>query len=333
MNILITGVAGLLGSRLADWILENTDHRVIGIDNLSGGYIENINEDVIFYNEELVDGDIHNIFKSYSPSIVYHFAAYAAEGLSPFIRKFNYSNNIVGTMNVVNNCIKYSVKRLVFTSSMAVYGHGKPPFTESDMPNPIDPYGIAKYACEMDVKVAGEQHGLDWCIIRPHNVYGIKQNIWDRYRNVLGIWMYQYMNGMPMAIFGDGKQKRAFSFIDDTLNSMWKCGTQDNCSKEIINLGGTKFYTIKEANKVLKQVFNGGESVYLEKRHEVEDAHPTWQKSVDLLGYKDRTSLYDGLKTMWEWVQEQPVRERFHWGTYELEKGMYNYWKKDETEK
>ena len=328
MKILITGVAGLLGSRLADWILENTDNEVIGIDDMSGGYEDNVHEDVILYKEDLSTDDISEIFEHHKPDVVYHLAAYAAEGLSPFIRKFNYRNNLVSTASIINECIIHNVKRLVFTSSMAVYGHGKPPFTEDDLPCPIDPYGIAKYGAEMDIKIAGEQHGLDWCIIRPHNVYGVKQNIWDRYRNVLGIWMYQYMNDEDMTIFGDGKQTRAFSFIDDTLEPMYKAGHQDNCSKEIINLGGTKFYSIKEANNILKEVLGGGNTIHLEPRHEVKDAHPTWDKSVELLEFEDKTSLKEGLAKMWEWVQTQPQRERFHWGNYEIEKGIYNYWKK-----
>jgi UDP-glucose 4-epimerase len=328
-KVLITGVAGLLGSRLADWIIENTDHKVIGIDDLSGGYINNVHKDVSFYKFDLVEGDqLNHVFKRESPDIVYHFAAYAAEGLSPFMRTFNYKNNLISTAKIVNCCINYEIKRLIFTSTMAVYGHGNPPFDEEDVPTPIDPYGIAKYACEMDIQVAGEQHGLDWCIIRPHNVYGIKQNIWDKYRNVLGIWMCQYMNGEPMSIFGDGEQKRAFSFIDDTLEPLWKSGIQENCSKQIINLGGTKFYTINEANKILRDVIGNGKKVYKEPRHEVKDAHPTWSKSVELLGYKDVTSLYDGLKEMWNWAQEQPNNTRKFWESYEVEKGIYEFWKK-----
>ena len=328
MKVLITGVAGLLGSRLADWIIENTDDEVIGIDDMSGGYEDNVHEDVILYKKDLSTDDISLIFEQHNPDVVYHLAAYAAEGLSPFIRKFNYQNNLVSTASIINECIKHNVRRLIFTSSMAVYGHGTPPFTEDDLPCPIDPYGIAKYGAEMDIKIAGEQHGLDWCIIRPHNVYGVKQNVWDRYRNVLGIWMYQYMNGEDMTIFGDGEQTRAFSFIDDTLEPMYRAGHQDNCSKEIINLGGTKFYSIKEANDILREVLGGGNTVHLEPRHEVKDAHPTWEKSVKLLGFEDKTSLKDGLTQMWEWVQQQPQRDRFHWGNYELEKGIYKFWKK-----
>ena len=327
-KVLITGVAGLLGSRLADWIIENTDNEIVGIDDLSGGYIENVNSEVTFYKKNLVTDDIEYLFDKYNFDIVYHFAAYAAEGLSPFIRQFNYENNLVATSRIINQCITHDVNRLVFTSTMAVYGRGTPPFDERDLPQPIDPYGVAKYGCEMDIQIAGEQHGLDWCIIRPHNVYGIKQNVWDKYRNVLGIWMYQYMNGDDMTIFGDGEQTRAFSFIDDTLEPMYKAGYQDNCSKEIINLGGTKFYSIKEANNILRKVIDDGNTVYLEPRHEVKDAHPTWQKSVELLGYEDKTTLYDGLKQMWEWAQKQPIRDRFVWGEYEIDKGIYEYWKK-----
>jgi UDP-glucose 4-epimerase len=212
---------------------------------------------------------------------------------------------------------------------MAVYGHGTGEiFDEIQVPCPVDPYGIAKYACEMDIKVAGEQHSLDWCIIRPHNVYGLKQNIWDKYRNVLGIWMYQYMNNEPMTIFGDGEQKRAFSFIDDCLEPLWKASQQENCSKEIINLGGTRHYTINEANETLKEVIKDGQTIYKEQRHEVKIAVPTWQKSVDLLGYEDKTTLYDGLSQMWEWVQKQPNRKRFVWDNYEVDKGIYSFWKK-----
>jgi UDP-glucose 4-epimerase len=332
MKILITGVAGLLGSRLADWIIENRPEvEIIGIDDMSGGYPENVNSKVKLYGVDCKSEYVSEIFERNKPDYVYHFAAYAAEGLSPFIRKYNYSNNLISTANIINECIKHDVKRLVFTSSMAVYGNGTPPFDEDHRQNPIDPYGIAKFACEMDIKVAGEQHGLDWCIIRPHNVYGIKQNIWDKYRNVLGIWMFQYMNGEPMTIFGDGEQKRAFSYIDDSLEPLWKASQQENCSKQIINLGGTKHYTINESNQILRNVINDGDVVYKEQRHEVKDAHPTYQKSIDLLDYKDTTSLYDGLTKMWEWVQKQPKRERFVWSQYELNKGIYSFWKNEKN--
>ena len=330
-KIVITGVAGLLGSRLAKWILENKpEFTVVGIDNLSGGYRENIDKRIIFYETDLAKEDLSGIFEFHKPEYVFHFAAYAAEGLSPFIRKYNYTNNTIATAAIVNECIIHDVKRLVFTSSMAVYGHGwegKRPFEESDIPSPIDPYGIAKYACEMDIKVAHDQHGLEYCIIRPHNVFGTGQNIWDKYRNVLGIWMYQYINNLPMTIFGDGTQTRAFSFIDDCLEPLWKAATLKEACCETINLGGTQFHTINEANATLRDVIKNGTVEYLEGRHEVKDAYPSYQKSIDILGYEYKTDLYEGLTKMWEWAKKQPNRERFVWDSYEIDKGLYSFWK------
>ena len=192
---------------------------------------------------------------------------------------------------------------------------------------PGDPYGIAKYACELDIKAAGMQHGLDWCIIRPHNVYGAKQNIWDRYRNVLGIWMVQHMNGEPMTIYGDGMQTRFFSYIDDSLEPLWKAAVVPEASKNIINLGGIVGYTISEANLVLRDVIGGGEVKYMEGRYEAKHTAPTWQKSVDILGFEHKTHLRDGLEKMWKWAQSQKKRPIQSFDKYELEKGIYSYWK------
>jgi UDP-glucose 4-epimerase len=328
-NILITGVAGLIGSRLADWIIENhPECNVIGIDDLSGSYKSNINPKVKFYEMDLKDQKLKTIFEENRPDYVYHFAAYAAEGLSPFIRQYNYQNNLVVTVNIINECIRYNVNRLIFTSTLAVYGHGSGGiFNETQQQAPIDPYGVAKYACEMDIQIAGEQHGLDWCIIRPHNVYGLKQNIWDKYRNVLGIWMYQHLNNEPMSIFGDGLQTRAFSYIDDSLEPLWNAAMEPRASKEIINLGGIEEHTILEANEILRKVIGGGELIFHEGRHEVKNSIPTWEKSVDILNFKHKTPLEEGLIKMWEWVKTQPSRDRFVWENYELEKGIYKFWK------
>ena len=332
MKVLITGVAGLLGSRLADWIIENkSDVVVYGIDDLSGGYRENINDQVKFINLNLVTNtsEVSEYFETEKFDYVFHFAAYAAEGLSPFIRCYNYDNNLKATAKIVNECIKHDVKRLVFTSTLAVYGHGDGGiFNETQVPKPIDPYGVAKYACEMDIQIAGEQHGLDWCIIRPHNVYGIKQNIWDKYRNVLGIWMYQHLNGEDMTIFGDGTQTRAFSFIDDSIEPLWNSAVREEASKEIINLGGIDEVSIKDASTILREIIGDGNVTHLEPRHEVKHSIPTYQKSVDILGFEHKTSIREGLTKMWEWAKNQPMRDRFMWSDYELEKGIYSYWKK-----
>ena len=333
MKVLITGVAGLLGSRLADWIIENKPEvEVWGFDDLSGGYLENVNPKVNFLNINLVtDSDyINDVFDDQKFDYVFHFAAYAAEGLSPFIRTYNYDNNLRATALIVNECIKNNIQRLVFTSTLAVYGYQDGNvFDENQVPKPIDPYGVAKYGCEMDIQIAGEQHGLDWCIIRPHNVYGVKQNIWDKYRNVLGIWMFQHLNGEPMTIFGDGEQTRAFSFIDDSIEPLWNSAVLPKASKQIINLGGTKEISINEASSVLMKVIGDGSRVYLEERHEVKHSIPTYQKSIDILGFEHKTDLEEGLTKMWEWAKQQPKRKRFVWPFYELDKGIYSYWKND----
>ena len=329
-TVLITGVAGLLGSRLADWIVENKpEYKIVGIDDLSGGYESNVHPKVDLWEIDLVKHSIDTCFSKNKFDYVFHFAAYAAEGLSPFIRCFNYDNNLKVTARIVNECIKTDVKRLVFTSTLAVYGHGYGGiFDEIQIPKPIDPYGVAKYACEMDIQIANEQHGLDYCIIRPHNVYGIKQNIWDKYRNVLGIWMYQYLNDEPMTIFGDGEQTRAFSFIDDILEPLWNSATREEASKQIINLGGVEEISIKEAANTLRAVIDTKDEFrYLEARHEVKHSIPTFQKSIDLLDFKSTTTLYDGLEQMWDWAEDQPMRKRFVWDEYELDKGIYSFWK------
>lgn len=332
-NILITGCAGLLGSRMTEWVLENkTEYNIVGIDSLFGGYIENVNKKIDFYKRDLAIDDISDIFEKYNFEYVFHFAAYAAEGLSPFMRKFNYSNNVLSTVSIINECITYNVKRLIYTSSMSVYGWGYEEgvrFEEKDQPMPIDPYAISKYTCEMDIKVAGEQHGLDWCIIRPHNVYGVGQNIWDKYRNVLGIWMYQILNNLPISVYGDGEQTRAFSYIDDCLESFWNAAVLKESSKQIINVGGINGYTINEAAEILCEItgYDKSNIKHLEPRHEVKWCVPSYQKSIDLLGYEEKTNLKEGLTKMWEWAKTQPNRERYKWENYEITKGIYEYWK------
>ena len=336
-SVIITGVAGLLGSNLADYILRRfPEYTVVGIDNLFGGLQENVNSlkenhrNFIFIKSDVEDVKLMEIFEKYRPTYVFHLAAYAAEGLSPFIRRFNWSNNSISTANIINCCIEYDVKRLVYTSSMSVYGDGVKGevFTEDLIPHPLDPYAISKYACELDIQSAGLQHGLDWCIIRPHNVYGIGQNIFDRYRNVLGIWMYQHLNGEPLTVYGSGEQTRAFSYIDDTTPCLWAAATYKEASKQIINVGGTKACTINEAKEMMLEVFGwNAEVVYKEARYEVKHAVPSYQKSIDLLDYADNHGLEVGLRKMWNWAKTLKMRDRFKWPEYEINKGLYSYWK------
>ena len=331
--IVVTGAAGLFGVNFIQYLLSTTNETIVAIDSLFGGNADYIPMDdrVIFMKGDLSDKTFQKnfeaaIFQKTPVSYVFHFAAYAAEGLSPFIRCFNYENNVVSTAYIVNLCIQYGVKRLIFTSSMAVYGEQVPPFAESMVPKPIDPYGVAKYAAEMDIQIAQNQHGLEFCIIRPHNVYGPYQNIWDPYRNVLGIWMYKSLTGQPMTIYGDGLQERAFSYIEDVLPCLWKAATDSRAKNQIINVGGIKNYSLNETAHLISEITGNQEIVYLEPRHEVKYAYSTHQKSVDLLDFEDRTSLKDGLQRMWDWAKKQPSREQKRWETYEIDKGLYSYW-------
>src|SRR3990167_8310465 len=297
-KVLITGTAGLLGSHMAEYLVSKA-YDVYGIDNLSGGYVENVPEEVTFSSIDLIDKrKLASLFKKVKPDYVYHFAAYAAEGLSPFVRNFNYQNNLICSINVINECIKNDVKKIIFTSSMAVYGKGDPPFKETDQPKPEDPYGISKYAVEMDLKQAYSQFGLNYSIIRPHNVIGIRQNIWDKYRNVIGIWIRRVLKGESIIIFGDGKQKRAFSDIKFCLEPMERLMTETN--GQIFNLGSDKEYTLNEVAEILKKVAQEygltPEIEHLEARHEVKFAYSDHTKAKSILGFKDETNLKETIR-------------------------------------
>lgn len=207
---LVTGGAGFMGSHLARE-LQTMGREVVVLDDLSGGFRENLPEGVCFVQGSVADPRaVARVFRDHKFTDVYHLAAYAAEGLSHFIRGFNYTNNVVGSMHVLNESVKQDVRCFVFSSSIAVYGPNQVPMREDLTPRPEDPYGIGKYAVELDLKAAHEMFGLDYVIFRPHNVYGEYQNIGDKYRNVIGIFMNRVMQGQPMPIFGDGTQSRAF---------------------------------------------------------------------------------------------------------------------------
>ena len=197
----------------------------------------------------------------------------------------NYISNIIPTTFLINMGIKYNIKRFVFTSSMATYGKNDTPFTEDMRPNPIDPYGIAKYACEMDLQVAYEQHGMEYCVILPHNVYGKYQNIWDPYRNVLGIWMYKATKGDPFTVYGDGEQTRAFSYIDDILPCLWTAAVSERAKNERINLGGKYGVSLNTAAALVAKVTGKNDIIHLEPRYEVKHAWSSYEKSEILLKF------------------------------------------------
>jgi UDP-glucose 4-epimerase len=328
-TVLITGAAGLLGANFSRY-LTGKGYTVVGIDNLFGGYESSVDPNSVFYEADLNDASaVNKIFEDHKPDYVYHFAAYAAEGLSPYIRSFNYTNNVVCSSNVINACINNEVKKIVFTSSMAVYGEGTPPFVETQPQTPEDPYGIAKYAVEMDLALAKDHFGLEYSIVRPHNVIGVYQNIWDRYRNVIGIWIRQSMNNESLTIFGDGTQVRAFSDISFYMKPFEQLMTQHH--GETFNIGADKYWTINDAaltvQKVAAEFDNNVDLVHLEKRNEVHTAYSDHTKAQELLGFNDNTDLETTVREMYSWAQTQPNRN-VEYFDYEVEKNLYSFWKK-----
>ncbi len=328
-KVLITGIAGLLGSHFSRYLLKN-GYDVVGIDDFSGGYRENLPEGIFCSTLNLADFDaVDKFFKEQKFDYVYHFAAYAAEGLSPFIRTFNYTNNVIASANLITASINYDVKKFIFTSSNGVYGEeNTPPFVETMQPKPIDPYGIAKYAVEMDLKNAYEQFGLNYAIIRPHNVIGIYQNIWDRYRNVIGIWIRQTLHHESLTVYGDGLQKRAFSDMVYYNEPFAKLMTEYN--GEIFNLGADKELTLIDCAKLVQKcAANFGYNpkiIHLEPRVEAKFAYADHTKAKKLLGFEDKTNLEKTVNQMFEWAIRQPDRE-VKIMPYETTKNLYSYWK------
>ncbi len=331
-KILITGVAGLLGSHLSAYLIDK-GYEVIGIDNLSGGYDDFVDKRIkdknMFYSFDLLDHEkLADVFRTHKPEYVYHFAAYAAEGLSPFIRNFNYTNNLICSINIINNSITHGVKKVIFTSSMAVYGHGKAPFKEDQLPYPADPYGIAKLAVEKDLEQAYSQFGLQYTVVRPHNVIGTQQNIWDKYRNVIGIWIRESLKNGTILIYGDGEQTRAFSDIKYYMNPFEKLMT--HADQEIINIGADQEFTLNTVAELVKKIakeFGYTPSIkYVEERQEVKNAYCNHDKAKHLLDFKDETNIEETIRDMFIWAQTQPEREVKKMN-YEVDKNIYSYWK------
>jgi UDP-glucose 4-epimerase len=325
-KVLVTGGAGFIGSHLADYLTEQ-GHEVTIIDDLSGGLESNVNQRSRFIKGSIVDNALVSRAME-GQDVVYHLAAYAAEGLSHFIRRYNYMNNLMGSVNLINAALKNKVKCFLFTSSMAVYGSGNPPFNEDDIPKPEDPYGIAKYAVEQDLKVAKELFGLEHVIIRPHNVYGERQFLGDPYRNVIGIFMNRIMQGKAPLIYGDGEQTRAFSYIRDIVPCIANAPFTERAKNQIINLGAKKPYTLNELAKMTLEAMGSDlKPVHIEARHEVKHAHCTTKKSEELLGFRDKTLLYDGLTKMAKWAKEVGPMDPITWSDYEIKDKLPEFWK------
>ncbi len=327
---LVTGGAGFIGSHVSVELLK-MGHQVVILDDLSGGFIENIPSGAVFIQGSVTDVPfLSKLFNTYQFDYVFHLAAYAAEGLSHFIKRYNYTNNLVGSVNLINESVKHRIKCFVFTSSIAVYGAGQVPMTEDMTPQPEDPYGISKYAVELDLKSSHEMFGLNYIVFRPHNVFGENQNIGDKYRNVVGIFMNQLLQNKPLTVFGDGEQSRAFSYIHDVSIPIARSVEIQGAYNQIFNIGADNPVSVRVlAQMVMDAMKIEGEIRSLPPRNEVMHAHSSHEKASKVFGNSSTVSLQEGLTRMALWVKEHGARKTAKFENIEIHEKLPPLWLED----
>jgi UDP-glucose 4-epimerase len=329
MSVLVTGGAGFIGSHVARHLVD-AGHDVVVLDDLSGGYEANVPAGATFVAGSVVDPElVEDLFQAHGFSAVFHLAAYAAEGLSHFIRRFNYTNNVLGSVNLLNAAVRAeTVERFVFTSSIAVYGAAQTPMTEEVTPEPEDPYGIGKYAVELDLRAAQRMFGLDYTIFRPHNVYGEQQNVADPYRNVIGIFINQLLSDRPMTIFGDGLQTRAFTHIDDVAPVIARSIEVPGAANEVFNVGADTPHTVLDLAHAVARAFDVSdpEIEFLPAREEVVHAFSDHAKLHRVIGREETVQLEEGLRRMSDWAREIGVREPVRFESVEVLRNLPPSW-------
>jgi len=311
MKVLVTGVAGFMGSHLADAFLAK-GYDVIGIDNLLGGYEENVPSGVDFHNIDLDNLElIQPLFKDVD--LVVHTACTAYEGLSVFSPSLVVRNTMQITTNIMSACVKANVKKIVHLSSMARYGtQDVVPFVESMTPKPQDPYGIAKYGAELMIKNISDTHGLNYVILVPHNIIGPRQKFDDPYRNVASIMINRMLQGKQPIIYGNGEQKRCFSFMQDVTDPLMIACETDVADGRIVNIGpDEEFVTINELAQKLSIILDFKlEPIYMPGRpQEVFHANCSANLARELLNYKTTTSLESGLVELVNWIKSKGARQ------------------------
>lgn len=328
-TVLVTGVAGFIGSHVADHCIAAGYH-VIGLDDLSGGFAENVPDGVEFIEGSITDGDLlKTIFNKHTIDYVYHLGAYAAEGLSHFIRAYNYRTNLIGSVLLINQAVLHDVKCFVFASSIAVYGPNQTPMHEDLTPLPEDPYGVSKYAVELDLMAARNMFGLNYVVFRPHNVYGERQNIADKYRNVIGIFMNQVMKGEPMSVFGDGLQTRAFSYIDDVAPIIAQAPGVRESYGNVFNVGADKPYSILELAEEIACAFGVKADIrHLPERKEVVHAFASHDRVREVFEPPEATTLSRGISRMAAWVQVHGPMTPVEFDNIEVSTNLPSSWQK-----
>ena len=326
---LVTGGAGFIGAHLTRELLDRGDEVVV-LDDMSGGFDDNVDSRATLVEGSITDHVlIDDLFADRRFDHVYHLAAYAAEGLSHFIKRFNYENNVIGSVNLINASVNHDVKCFVFTSSIAVYGAGQLPMTESMRPEPEDSYGIAKYAVEAELEVSRRMFGLPYVIFRPHNVYGELQNIGDRYRNVLGIFINQIMQDKPLSIFGDGEQTRAFSYVGDIVPDIASAPTVEAAHGEVFNVGADQPYSVNALAGSIKRAMGVPDHPveHFPPRDEVVHAFSDHSKVRSVFGEHESTELDEGIDRMVAWAKEHGPRESSKFDNIEIERNLPAAWR------
>jgi UDP-glucose 4-epimerase len=324
VRVLVTGGAGFIGSHIA-YLLDGVASVAV-LDDLSGGYRRNVPAGVEFFEGSLLDERAVDEAVE-GAEVVVHCAAYAAEGLSHWMRRYCYTQNLVTWANLANAVVRHEVRKVVACSSMAVYGAQKPPFDESMPPAPVDPYGAAKNALEADLRALGELHGLEWMIFRPHNVYGPGQNLADPYRNVVAIFMRQALAGEPITVYGDGRQVRAFSYIDDVAQVIARAAVGDYTNRTV-NVGGEEPVTILQLAQRVKEVTESRSPiVHLPQRMEVDDAWCEHKMLRTLFGEWHPTDMRAGLAHMAKWAHDLEVGPLRSYD-YEVTDNMFDPWRR-----
>lgn len=325
---LVTGGAGFIGAHIVGELLQRKQE-VFVLDDLSGGFFENVSPQAHFVKGSVTDSILlDTLFREQQFDYVYHLAAYAAEGLSHFIKRFNYTNNLIGSINLINASVNNNVRCFVFTSSIAVYGANQLPMTEELLPQPEDSYGIAKYAVEQELKASHEMFGLNYVIFRPHNVYGEYQNIGDRYRNVIGIFMNQLMQGEPLTIFGDGSQSRAFSYVKEISGVIADAAFNKKAYGEVFNVGADRPYSVKELAEEVCKLFAAAPKIrYLPARNEVLHAFSSHEKVRRFFPNIPQYSLQQGLSRMADWAKTHGPRKSNVFQNIEIMKNLPQSWR------